>query len=41
VNPWNTEELAQAIHDAVVMPDELREANHRRKLEIFSIDFPH
>ena len=30
VNPWNTEELAQAIHDAVTMPDEIRKANHQK-----------
>ncbi|TPX70354.1 alpha,alpha-trehalose-phosphate synthase (UDP-forming) [Spizellomyces sp. 'palustris'] len=30
VNPWNTEELAQAIHDAVTMPDDVRKANHQK-----------
>ena len=30
VNPWNTEELANAIHDAVTMTPELREANYRK-----------
>lgn len=30
VNPWNTEELAQAIHDAVTMPDNARKANHQK-----------
>lgn len=30
VNPWNTEELATAIHDAITMPDDLREANHQK-----------
>ena len=30
VNPWNTEELANAIHDAVTMSPELREANYRK-----------
>ncbi|KAI9099956.1 glycosyltransferase family 20-domain-containing protein [Phlyctochytrium arcticum] len=28
VNPWNTEELAQAIHTAVTMPDDIRKNNH-------------
>ncbi|KAF2664478.1 alpha,alpha-trehalose-phosphate synthase-like protein subunit [Microthyrium microscopicum] len=28
VNPWNTEELADAIHDAVTMSDEQRAANY-------------
>ncbi|KAJ3416713.1 Trehalose-6-P synthase/phosphatase complex synthase subunit [Chytridiales sp. JEL 0842] len=28
VNPWNTEELAQAIYDAVTMPTPIRESNH-------------
>ncbi|KAK3939375.1 glycosyltransferase [Diplogelasinospora grovesii] len=30
VNPWNTEELANAIHDAVTMSAEQREANYRK-----------
>ncbi|KAK6850871.1 glycosyltransferase family 20 protein [Apiospora arundinis] len=30
VNPWNTEELANAIHDAVTMSPEMREANFRK-----------
>ncbi|TPX54655.1 hypothetical protein SeMB42_g00167 [Synchytrium endobioticum] len=30
VNPWNTEEMAQAIHDAVTMPDDVRKANHQK-----------
>ena len=30
VNPWNTEELANAIHDAVTMSPEMREANYRK-----------
>lgn len=30
VNPWNTEELANAIHDAVTMTPEKREANFRK-----------
>ena len=28
VNPWNTEELAQAIDDALTMSDEQRAINH-------------
>ena len=30
VNPWNTEELAGAIHDAVTMSPEQREINFRK-----------
>lgn len=30
VNPWNTEELANAVHDAVTMSAEQREANFRK-----------
>lgn len=30
VNPWNTEELAQAIYDAVSMKEELRQSNHQK-----------
>ena len=30
VNPWNTEELAGAIHDAVTMGPELRESNFHK-----------
>lgn len=30
VNPWNTEELANAIHDAVTMSPDQREANYRK-----------
>jgi trehalose 6-phosphate synthase len=30
VNPWNTEELANAIHNAVTMSPEQREANYRK-----------
>ncbi|RKP27446.1 glycosyltransferase family 20-domain-containing protein [Syncephalis pseudoplumigaleata] len=28
VNPWDTEDLANAIHTAVTMPDDLRKSNH-------------
>jgi trehalose 6-phosphate synthase len=30
VNPWNTEDLAGAIHNAVTMSPEQREANYRK-----------
>ncbi|KAI9592158.1 glycosyltransferase family 20-domain-containing protein [Syncephalis fuscata] len=30
VNPWDTEDLANAIHTAVTMPDELRKSNHEK-----------
>jgi trehalose 6-phosphate synthase len=30
VNPWNTEELADAIHDAVTMGDEQRSINYHK-----------
>lgn len=30
VNPWNTEELSDAIHDAVTMGDEQRAINYRK-----------
>ncbi|KAF7520531.1 hypothetical protein G7054_g12736 [Neopestalotiopsis clavispora] len=30
INPWNTEELANAIHDAVIMSPKMREANFRK-----------
>ncbi|KAK7739704.1 Trehalose-6-P synthase/phosphatase complex synthase subunit [Cytospora paraplurivora] len=30
VNPWNTEEMANALHDAVTMSAEQREANYRK-----------
>lgn len=30
VNPWNTEELADAIHDAVTMSPEQREINFKK-----------
>ncbi|TPX37644.1 alpha,alpha-trehalose-phosphate synthase (UDP-forming) [Synchytrium microbalum] len=30
VNPWNTEEMAQAILDAVTMKDEARKSNHQK-----------
>lgn len=30
VNPWNTEELANALHDAVTMSPEQREANYKK-----------
>lgn len=30
VNPWNTEELADAIHDAVTMGDEQRKVNYEK-----------
>jgi len=29
-NPWNIQELAGAIHDAMTMPDDLRESNHQK-----------
>jgi trehalose 6-phosphate synthase/phosphatase len=29
VNPWNTEDLAESIYEAVSMPDDLRKSNHR------------
>ncbi|RPA98804.1 glycosyl transferase [Choiromyces venosus 120613-1] len=33
VNPWNTEELANAIHEAITMPPNRREANHKKLYE--------
>lgn len=30
VNPWNTEELADAIHDSVTMGDEQRALNYQK-----------
>ncbi|KAJ3129120.1 Trehalose-6-P synthase/phosphatase complex synthase subunit [Nowakowskiella sp. JEL0407] len=30
VNPWNTEELAQAIYEAVTMKEDTRQANHQK-----------
>ncbi|CAG8722531.1 7619_t:CDS:2, partial [Dentiscutata heterogama] len=30
VNPWNIEELANSIHEAVTMPDHLRKSNHQK-----------
>jgi trehalose 6-phosphate synthase len=30
VNPWNTEELANALHTAVTMPKEQREVNYKK-----------
>ena len=30
VNPWNTEELANAIYEAVTMPDDQRKSNHQK-----------
>lgn len=30
VNPWNTEELANAIHEAVTMPEHLRKSNFQK-----------
>jgi trehalose 6-phosphate synthase len=30
VNPWNTEELANAIHEAITLPADLRKANHEK-----------
>ncbi|CAO3597887.1 unnamed protein product [Absidia cylindrospora] len=30
VNPWNTEEMANAIYEAVTMPDDIRQSNHQK-----------
>ena len=30
VNPWNTEELANAIHEAITLPADLRKLNHEK-----------
>lgn len=30
VNPWNTEELANALHDALTMSEEQRKTNHQK-----------
>lgn len=30
VNPWNSEELAQAFYEAIMMPEEVRKANHQK-----------
>lgn len=38
VNPWNTEELAGAIHDAVTMGDEQRAINYQ-KLERYVMKY--
>lgn len=29
VNPWNTEEVAYAIYDALTMPNKIREFRHK------------
>lgn len=34
VNPWNTEEVADALYDAVTMPDELRAAKYEQLISI-------
>jgi trehalose 6-phosphate synthase len=34
VNPWNTEELADSIHEAVTMSDEKRKENHDKLYNI-------
>lgn len=33
-NPWDTEELAKAIHDAVSMSEELRQANYEKMSKV-------
>lgn len=38
VNPWNTEELANAIHDAVTMSPEQRRSNYK-KLEHYVVNY--
>lgn len=38
INPWNTEELAGAIHDACTMGDEQRAINHQ-KLERYVMKY--
>lgn len=30
VNPWNIGDMAEAIHEALTMPPERREANHNK-----------
>jgi trehalose-6-phosphate synthase len=30
VNPWNTEEVADAIYEAVTMTDDMKQANHKK-----------
>lgn len=30
MNPWNTGELADAIYEAVTMPDETKKSNHQK-----------
>jgi len=30
VNPWNTEDLANAIHRAIILPADQRKANHEK-----------
>ncbi|PKK77860.1 hypothetical protein RhiirC2_731063 [Rhizophagus irregularis] len=30
VNPWNTDELANAIHEAVTMPEDIRKSNYEK-----------
>ncbi|CAN6644040.1 alpha,alpha-trehalose-phosphate synthase [UDP-forming] [Trichomonascus vanleenenianus] len=36
VNPWNTEDLSNAINDALTMPKEKREANHHKLFQYIS-----
>ncbi|CAM9020191.1 glycosyltransferase family 20 protein [Wickerhamomyces anomalus NRRL Y-366-8] len=36
VNPWNTDELAQAIHESLTLPDEKRAANHTKLFNYIS-----
>ena len=37
VNPWDSQQLADAIHEAVTTPDDVRSENHKKlfKVNIF------
>ena len=40
VNPWDSQEVADAIHEAVTMDAETRAENHRKLFKVRLLPFP-
>ena len=38
VNPWDSQQVANAIHEAVIMDPETRKENHKK---LFKVSFTH
>jgi len=40
VNPWDSQQVANAIHEAVTMDPETRKENHKKLFKVFTLSLP-